>query len=231
MTHRLPAVLSTADLPGAELCAASLDGELVPLAGCFTVVDLPEQAASRARALATGLTGRVIIERLSAAWVFGATSDPPTPPQFCSAADARAKPATLRRLTVREVVIDDDETVMLDGIRVTSPLRTACDLVRSSEDFDLARQLVVLRLLGLCHASVDECITLLDRRRNLPGKKRTLARLRSLTVPGAPQSASAVADPVDVVHGVDTAHRVQDAVQVGGVAHLEHELADRQAVG
>ena len=47
------------------------------------------------------------------------------------------------------IVIDEDEIVVLGGVRVTSPLRTACDLVRSATQFDAALQLVVLQLLGL----------------------------------------------------------------------------------
>lgn len=224
MTSRLPAVLSPLDLPAAELSAARLDGELFAIADCFGPIDLPEQAGSRAQSVAGRLSERVIVERLSAAWILGAADDPPGVHQFCSAVGARAKPATLRRLAVREVVIDDDELVMLGGVRVTSPLRTACDLVRVSPQFDPALQLVVLRLLDVAGASVDDCAGLLDRRRNLPGKRRTLQRLAALAAPGS----SAVADAVHVVDGVDASNRVQHSVQVGGVPHLEDELAERQ---
>jgi hypothetical protein len=226
MTPRLPSVLSPADLPTAELYSARLDGDLVGVADCFVPVDIPQQAADRAQSFAHQVPDRVIVELLSAAWVFGAITQPPSTPQFCSASDARAKPATLRRLSIREVVIDDDEVVRFGGVRVTSPLRTACDLVRSSDDFDADLQLVVLRLLQFASASVVDCMTLLGRRRNLPGKKRTLYRLRCL----ARSADSAVADPVNVVYGVDAPHGVQHSVQVRGVAHFEHELAEREAV-
>ena len=226
MVPRLPSVLSPADLPTAELCSARLDGDLVGMADCFVPTDVPEQAAHRAQSFAHQLSDRVIVERLSAAWVLGATAQPPSIPQLCSASDARAKPATLRRLAIREVVIDDDEVVRFGGVRVTSPLRTACDLVRSSDEFDADVQLVVLRLLQLAGASVMDCMTLLGRRRNLPGKKRTLYRLRGL----ARFADSAVADAVHVVHGVDAPHSVQHPVQVRGVAHFEDELAEREAV-
>jgi hypothetical protein len=211
----------------AELCAARLDGDLFAIADCYSPVDLPEQPADRARAVAQQLSERVIVERLSAAWVFGAMTDPPREHQYCSAADARAKPSTLRRLTLREVVIDADEVVVLGGVRVTSPLRTACDLVRSAAQFDAALQLVVLQLLNLAGASVDECIAVLDRRRNLPGKVRTLNRLRSLAL----MTDSAVADAVDVVDRVDPSNRIEHPVQVRGVPHFEDELAEGQTIG
>ena len=230
MTHRLDAVLSPVDLPAAELSAARLDGELFSIADRFTPVDLPESATSRAQALAQELSARMIVEMRSAAWVLGATAVVPVNPEFCSRAEARAKPAAIRRLAVREVVIEDDEILCLGGVRVTSPLRTASDLIRSSPDFGVETQLVVLRLLEIAQSSVGECAALLDGRRNLPGKRRALERLASISVAAEPQvlaAASAVADAVDVVNGVDAPHRIQDAVEVGGVPHLEYELAQR----
>src|SRR5690606_12562262 len=132
---------------------------------------------------------------------------------------------TIRRLTVREVVIGPHEILCLGGVQVTSAFRTACDLARSRGEFDTQTQLMLLRLLQLAQASIDDCVELLQSRRNLPGKRRTLDRLRSLTVP-----ASAVADAVDVVHGIDAPHSVENAVEVGGVPHLEDELAESQSV-
>lgn len=210
----------------AELSAARLDGELFAVAHCYSPSDVPDRAVSRAQSLAQGLSARVIVELMSAAWVLGATDAAPTFPQYCSTAEARAKPAVIRRLAVREVVIEPDEIVCVGGVRVTSPLRTACDLARSDAEFDTATQLVVLQLLQLAQASVDDCVELLERRRNLPGKRRTLDRLRSMTVP-----ASAVADAIDVVHGVDAPDGVENTVEVGGIPHLEDELAEGQPVG
>ncbi len=47
---------------------------------------------------------------------------------------------------------------------------------------------------------------------------------------GSRLAGSGRGDPVDVVDRVDAAHRVEHPVQVHGVAHLEHEAAERQAV-
>lgn len=184
MTRRLGQVLSPTDLPATELSAARLDGELVAIADCFTPVDLPVQATSRAQALAQNLSARVIVELLSAAWILGATEDAPAFPQFCSTSEARAKPAVIRRLAVREVVIEEEEILTIGGVRVTSPLRTASDLIRSSTEFGAETQHVVLCLLELAQTSVDDCATLLRHRRNLPGKRRALQRLASLTMSG-----------------------------------------------
>jgi hypothetical protein len=225
MTLHLPVVLSPADLPAAELSAARLDGELFAVADCYTPIDMPDRAVSRAQSLAQDLSARVIVELHSAAWVLGATDVAPVFPQYCSAAGARAKPAAIRRLSVREVVIGPDEILCLGGVRVTSALRTACDLARSCSEFDTRTQLMVLRLLQLAQASVDDCVELLQGRRNLPGKRRTLDRLRSMTVPGSP-----VTDAVDVVHGVDAPNSVQDTVEVGGIPHLEDEFTESQPV-
>src|SRR5690606_14707170 len=136
MTLRLPVVLSPADLPAAELSAARLDGELFAVAHCFTPVDVPDRAVTRAQSLAQDLSGRVIVELHFSAWLLGSTDVAPVFPQYCSTAEARVKPAAIRRLSVREVVIGPDEILCLGGVQVTSALRTACDLARSDGEFD-----------------------------------------------------------------------------------------------
>jgi hypothetical protein len=180
MLPTLDRIITTSDLPAAELCAARLDGEVFMVADCFSPVDLPAQSADRAAALTAGLPSRLIAELHSAAWVLGAIACEPADHQFCSATDARAKPADLHGMTVREVVISPSETIAVGGARVTSPLRTACDLVRSSDLFDDDDRQIVLRLLRLGGATVDDCIEVLAARRNLPGKKLALTRLELL---------------------------------------------------
>lgn len=176
----LKRVLSPADLPEAELCAARLDGEAFAIGAGLSPIDLPEGLAGRAAALCHDLPARLIAELMSAAWVWMATDAPPRVHQFCSSADARAKPTTHPGRAIREVQIDQSETVTIGSLRVTSPLRTACDLVRSSGDFDDAAQAIVLRLLERGGNTLDQCVGVLAVRRNLPGKRRTLGRLEAL---------------------------------------------------
>lgn len=128
-------------LSPAELRAAALDGELVPLADGFAPLDLPVTASTRAAALAPGLHDpRVIVSDRSAAWVWGW--------QFRAARlstsvsiDARIPSTERRRLGAREVVIDGDETVELGGLAVTDPVRTLVDLARHDADADVVELL------------------------------------------------------------------------------------------
>ena len=171
MTVRLPAVLSTDDLPLAELFAARLDGELFRVDDCFAAVDEIEQPRHRAAALHAGLSERLIAEQLSAAWIWGALDTAPEQHQLCVATGARVSHAHPPWMTVREVVIGTHEIASLGGVLLTTPLRTAVDLARFGADFDHG----ILARLGV---RPQECLEYLDRRRNLPGKK--LARQRLL---------------------------------------------------
>jgi hypothetical protein len=163
---RLSPVLTTADLPLAELCAARLDGELLRVDDSFTSIDQPHDRTLRALTISLAWPERMIAERWSAAWVWGALDQPPARHTLCASLGARARSSTPQRVAVREVVIDDDEMVTLAGQRVTTPLRTITDLAR----FDHVPTELLARLIALGDVSLDACRAALDRRRNLPNK-------------------------------------------------------------
>ena len=171
---RLGSVLSSHDLPIAELHSLRLDGELTALDETFIPVDQPAGLAERARSLALYTDGRLIVEQHSAAWVWGALLQPPARHQLCASTGARSRSVHPRRLQVREVIIDRDDWVDIAGVRVTTPLRTVVDLARFSEHYDPE---VVERLLAHAGLTVQHCLDQLDARRNLPRKKLALARL------------------------------------------------------
>ena len=173
---RLPPVLTTDDLPMAELHALRLDGQLIALDECFILVDQPAGLAERARSLAHYCDDRLIVEQHSAAWVWGALLRPPARHELCASMGARSRSVHPRRLLVREVVIGEADYVMVAGVRVTTPLRTAVDLARFAEHFEPA---VVGRLLADAGLTLGHCIDDLTARRNLPRKKLALARLHA----------------------------------------------------
>ncbi|GAB3044683.1 hypothetical protein GCM10027052_28750 [Parafrigoribacterium mesophilum] len=177
MPYRLPAVLSRVDLPEAELCAALLDGELYRVDECFSPCDEVERPITRANALAAITPSRLIAEQRTAAWVHGALGVPPTVHQFCVDARARARPPRTRRISVREVEIDGSEVQSFGGVRVTTPLRTVADLARFSPAFGCEERLIVTALLAIDGFGIDECRLALNRRHNLPGKRRALRRI------------------------------------------------------
>jgi hypothetical protein len=174
------AVLTAADLPLAELTAARLDGEVYRLDGVFCIVDSPEFPALRAEAIVRRWPSRLIAERHSAAWVLGALDAPPSRHELCADVNARARPTTLLDAHVREVVLDPEDVVRVGRLDVTSPARTVIDLARFSDRFDVAERAICERLLRGVDGGRDHCRDLLDRRRNLPNKKRAWERIRSL---------------------------------------------------
>lgn len=175
---RLMPVLSTADLPRPELDAARLDGELYLMDGCYCPIDEPERAALRGGSLAARFSPRLIAEQRSAAWVLGALDSAPRIHQLCAGLTARARPADLTGLEVREVVVDESDLLAIGGFRVTTPTRTACDLARFSRHFGALEQELIRRTMELGEVKLDDCLRLMERRRNLPGKKRAIQRIR-----------------------------------------------------
>jgi len=176
----LPTVLTTLDMPAAELGGMRLDGEVYPLAEGWCSVDVLETPAHRARAVRGLRSERLIAELGTAAWVWGATPVLPRLVEFCVDLGARARLRISPLVRVRELVLDPGDRVDLDGGAVTSRVRTAVDLARFREPFsdDDAASIVELARQG--GFGLAECRELMDRRRNLPEKRRALARLGEL---------------------------------------------------
>ncbi|GAA1774110.1 hypothetical protein [Agromyces lapidis] len=173
---RLPQVLGTDDLPLAELCAARIDGELFVIDEGWAPVDEPELPSTRAAAAALRVPRRLIIERLSAAWVHGALDVPPRTAQFCVPLHDRVAVVSSPRTSVREVVIDSGDVLELGGARCTTPSRTAFDLLRDATLDDSFAELVVSRLLEAHAGSGDALRARLATAHRLP--HLALARAR-----------------------------------------------------
>jgi hypothetical protein len=172
---RLPDVLSAANLPYPELCAARLDGEVYRLDDSFSPIDVIDQPRHRARSLRSWAPAALIAERRTAAWIYGALDAPPVRHQFCVDTSARVRPDRTLRVSVREVVFGDGDVVRLDRLRITSPVRTVIDLARVPETSHNDAATLIARLALSWKVTLDECSALLDRRRNLPGKRKALA--------------------------------------------------------
>ncbi len=175
---RLSPVITSRDLPLAELHALRIDGELVAVDEGFTAVDQPAGIAQRAASLEAYCDERLIVEQRSAAWVWGALAAPPARHELCASIGARSRSVHPHRLLVREVVITSSEWVRVGPVAVTTPLRTASDLARFSTRYDHA---LVDQLLTLHGLTVDDVVTDLSARRNLPRKTMAVARLTQST--------------------------------------------------
>jgi len=178
----LPDVLGTAQLPLAELSAARLDGELVALGGGYHPVDLPETPMLRASSLALGVPPRLIAELGTAAWLWGADPVAPVRLEFCSRLSERARMLGAAGIALREVVLEADEIARIGPLRVTTPRRTACDLLRHRERLG-ARDRAAIRELGRVGGFALAELRGVLAERSLPGSARALARLSELAQP------------------------------------------------
>jgi hypothetical protein len=178
MTARLPAVLSTVDLPLAELSGASLDGELYPLGEGWCPVDAPAAAESRALSIASVLPGRVIIERMTAAWIYGAAPEP-LHYQFCADAKYRVNRPFSARYSLREVVGVAGDTISVAGLQVTAPVRTVLDLCRDTSIATADVVPVIRRLFELGLADTGDAVRQLARtQQREPVRERLAAAIR-----------------------------------------------------
>ncbi|MFT2705982.1 type IV toxin-antitoxin system AbiEi family antitoxin [Clavibacter zhangzhiyongii] len=201
MSPRLAPVLSVLDLPLAELCSARLDGEVYEVDACYSPVDELASPWLRAAALAAQVPSRLIAERSTAAWVHGAVRTPPRTHEYCVDSVARCHPPALRNVRIREVVLDERDTLVLAGLRVTTPLRTLCDIARTVADLTPRHRAACLGLLampGVTEAAAREhlagCGALPDKRRAL-ARLDELARLAATADPGRDPSSSGAVSP------------------------------------
>ena len=180
---RLASILSRSEFPAPELRALVLDGEAFRIDDCVAPVDEIPGPALRAAALAAELPPRLIAEQHTAAWIWGAQLNPPGRHEVCADITARTRPAVGTLLAVREVVLLHEDTVSLAGLLVTTPMRTAIDLARFVPDWNSTEVDIVRALLRLGQTTILDCARVMNRRRNLPGKKIALERLGGCAEP------------------------------------------------
>jgi hypothetical protein len=186
----LPTVLTALDLPTPELGGMRLDGEVYPLADGWCSIDVLETPAHRAQAVRGLRSERLIAELGTAAWVWGVTPVLPGLIEFCVDLGARARLRVSPMIRVRELVLDPGDRVDLggggtggDGARggaVTSRVRTAVDLARFREVLSDTDANSIVELAREGGFGLAECRELMNRRRNLPEKRRAVARLSEL---------------------------------------------------
>lgn len=182
-------VLDDSELPLAELHAAVLDGELFPHPTAFSPLDVIDSPALRAATLRSLAPLSLIAERMTAAWVWGATTVAPWPPHFCAPTGTRTRAFPGSAVRAREVSIEEHEVMLLGSVRVTGPLRTALDLLRVPETFDARAAACVADLLLVTGIDGAACAAAIDSHRRLPHRRRAaerLGRVRALLGDAAP---------------------------------------------
>lgn len=177
MPRLLPPVLSTLDLPPAELSAARLDGELFALGDGYAPIDAAEDVSCRALSLCRSLPQRFVAERRTAAWIHGALTVPPQIHEFCVDVEARYRVVTGSGYATREVVLGDGDVITIGSLQVTTCRRTVIDLLRMPAFDERTRARTIRSLAEIDNFSLDSIRTELTMRRHLPGKLTVIARL------------------------------------------------------
>jgi hypothetical protein len=173
--NTISAPLLDADiLPVVELLSLCLDGHLFRVGDAFAPADAVDGPALRSQAFARTAPGWGVADRGSAAWIHGTRAMAPPVPQVCVPPHRRGG-ALFPAVDSSHRVLGDGETVVYDGVRVTSPLRTAVDLLCSGTRFGETEALEVRHLLLLAGVSPSE---LDDRLRSSRQKGCGLARQR-----------------------------------------------------
>lgn len=180
MPSTINRVLDSSDLPLAELSAACLDGHVFAVDECFAAIDEIDLSAVRALALARRIPRGAIAELQSAAWVYGAYPVAPARHRFCLDTARRSRVGQSVRYILRECTFAEDDVRSTMGLSITSPQRTATELLRllpglSSVDISAIRSLMTVQ-----GASAAECADRLRASSGLTGITRAIQRLEKL---------------------------------------------------
>lgn len=161
-------------LPLAELFALCLDGQLFRVGDAFAAIGTPDGPQLRAAAFVRSAPGWTVADRGSAAWIHGTRASPPPLPQVCVPAARRGRVSSAL-VDACHRTLAADETVTIGSALVTTPLRTALDLLSEPGRFGPQQALEVRGLLALASVGVKELSERLDAR---PRKGANLARGR-----------------------------------------------------
>lgn len=188
---RIASVLSSRDLPTAELQAGVLDGELVRVGEGYCAIDTIIDSHHRAASIATEVPRWCIAERRTAAWIYGILPEQPRQLSLCVSLRSKVRPISSQRCAFREVAVTEGDIRVIGGLKVTTPIRTAIDIVRIDDGFDAECNTIVRALSTLGTGfTLAECEVELTRRKNLPHKRKALQRLR-VALSGAPENQPA----------------------------------------
>lgn len=186
------------------------------------LIDAPMTWLSRLGILSVQVPRDMAICSWSAAWVHLGSGTQPSTLHVCPGRGQRPPRLPRHVFTVHESRLSPAELRFSAHGSVTSPLRTLKDLARFaiSESNDQERELLAT-MQQLALLEVEAFNAEVNHVRGLkPSARLTLAKRRFL----------ALADAIDVIHSVDASNSVENAVQMHGVTHFEHETTDRQSV-
>ncbi|MCG2624624.1 hypothetical protein LVY72_22300 [Arthrobacter sp. I2-34] len=165
-----------------ELRAMRLDGLVESVYGpAYLPAGRRVAAAHRAlaarAALPEPIRGKVVIGRLSAAWIYGCA---PPPDKVTVLLDHRFRTTSqgrCRSAAVHEVTLGPLDATSVAGVAVTTALRTALDIALYVPEESAVPALLSLAADHRLHCPLDYIRQALQARSRLPGKRQALERI------------------------------------------------------
>ena len=163
----------------AELSAARLDGDVVEIGEGYMPADAIESTAARAASLRSLCGTRLVVGSWSAAWVYGALTDPPARHTVMRGAAPRIGNRIDRRALFPDGGVEQTDVTDVAGVLVTSPLRTVIDVARRIREPEHRERAisVVGALIEARLVDPRDAITRIDALTRLPGSKQARREL------------------------------------------------------
>jgi hypothetical protein len=166
----------------AELQAMAIDGLVVNIYGpAYVAAGEPVTSVHRAlaahAALPQPIRHKVVLGRLTAAWVYGCS---PPGNKITVLLDHRYRATSQgrhRSIHLHEVALGPLDTLNISGVQITSPLRTALDIAVYARDEDAVRILLALSSDPRLKCPLGYIRQALQIRERMPGKNVALRRL------------------------------------------------------
>ena len=163
-------------LPYEILQTLRMDGEL---SRDIELLDTPPSWQSRSVALLEDCGPDVVLTGVSALWAFGAAQIPAF--HTASYISDRRRRTTLRSsICWEERCFYEGDILLENGIGVTSPTRTMCDVLRFA-NFTQQHKSDIETLIKISSISIQEITDALKQRPKVPYKEMALSRLNLLT--------------------------------------------------
>lgn len=159
----------------AELCAATLDGDMVALGEGFVPTDAPETPWLRAQSLAPMLAPAFAATHTLAAWVWGVIAECPSVLTIQRATRHRVNVYPRVRVVYRDGFVGDDDVAWFASVAVTTVERTVADLAR-------VRDIATIKLIAFSYPdAINDAVAWHQNHTRLPGSSRAIALLERLT--------------------------------------------------
>lgn len=165
----------------AEWSALRMDGHAGEWGPALMPIDTPDAWWSRLEAASWALPARAVIDRCSAAWVWGAIAVAPRTTQWCFALHARSTKLLPSQTGIKNRRLSPDDIAVYERWSATSPERTLRDLVsentRVAQNASESEHDMVLEAVQNLLSALAQSPETLQRRWELEGHSRAARML------------------------------------------------------